>query len=676
MKKFADNRPYLEKQYEQPFAPASGLSLDELKTDFEQHCAANPNEPLILKRAYLMNLVCRKGRIVIEPENMFAGKVEGRTLLDEMRYEYTRKAWTEEFGEWHGWCNVSDLELGIGYMIDYSHICPDWPAILKLGLPGLRDRAAKGDTPLHRAVVMVYEGAMELCRRLGWAQLAERPPQTLHEAFELAYIFHELEENEGEQVRTMGWFDRLYIDFYRNDLKNGTLTRESAKELIKYFWITFWAKTQGKLFGKNFCFGPEINELSSLGMETYYEMNVVDPKLSVRVTPDTPQDFLELCAKNIRDGRTGIVFLNDRVVIEALIKHGRTPEDAFDYIPIGCYEPAVLGKEVSLSGATHLFLANILLHSLKQGCQYTDFNELKSNFYHNLKKASELMAKQQSRCEKIWPRANPIPFLSGTYHECMADGKDVTEGGAKYNTTGTVVCNTADLADSLAAIEYLVYQEKLCSLDELRSALAADYQGYEKLRLTARNRAPKWGNNDDRADKFAIEVAAYVGPLLSTLDNGRGGKFTPSIYGQLVVERGSETGAFPSGRKAGEPLSQNMDAAIGMDRNGITALMNSALKIDYSEYPCGTCLDLMLHPSAVKGGDGIKTLLSLVRAFIARGGSGLQFNIFDAATLRDAQIHPEAYSNLQVRVCGWNARFIDLTPEAQETFIAQAEAMI
>ena len=104
--------------------------------------------------------------------------------------------------------------------------------------------------------------------------------------------------------------------------------------------------------------------------------------------------------------------------------------------------------------------------------------------------------------------------------------------------------------------------------------------------------------------------------------------------------------------------------------------MNSALKIDYSEYPCGTCLDLMLHPSAVKGGDGIKTLLSLVRAFIARGGSGLQFNIFDAATLRDAQIHPEAYSNLQVRVCGWNARFIDLTPEAQETFIAQAEAMI
>ncbi len=675
MKKFDENRTYLEKQYEQPFDPASGLSLDELKADFERHCAANPDEPLILKRAYFIDLICRHGRIVREPENMFAGKVEGRVLLDAMRYEHTREVWTEEFGQWTGWCAVTDLEIGIVYMIDYSHICPDWPAILQLGLPGLRDRAAQGDTPLHRAVVMVYEGTMELCRRLGWPQLAERPPQTLHEAFELAYIFHELEENEGEQVRTMGWFDRLYIDFYRRDIAAGRLTRDSAKELIKYFWITFYAKTQGKLFGKNFCFGPEINELSYMGMEVYHEMNVVDPKLSVRVTPDTPQDFLELCARNIRDGRNGIVFLNDRVIIDALTKHGRTPEDAFDYIPIGCYEPAVLGKEVSLSGATCLYLPNILVHMLKEGREYASFDELKSDFLRALKETTRYMAEQQSRCEKIWPRTNPVPFLSGTYQECMTSGKDVTEGGAKYNTTGNLAAHIADYADSMAAIEYLVYQEKLCTLDELRAALAADWKGYEKLQLLAKNRAPKWGNNDDRVDRFAVEVAEFIGPYLSTLDNGRGGKFSPSIYGQLVVERGEFSGAFPSGRNAGEPLSKNMDAAIGMDRNGITSLMNSVLKIDYTDYPCGTCLDLMLHPSAVKGDDGIEALAAIVRTFIGQGGSGLQFNIFDAATLRDAQVNPQAYTNLQVRVCGWNVRFIDLKPEAQATFIAQAEAM-
>ena len=118
-----------------------------------------------------------------------------------------------------------------------------------------------------------------------------------------------------------------------------------------------------------------------------------------------------------------------------------------------------------------------------------------------------------------------------------------------------------------------------------------------------------------------------------------------------------------------------MYACTGMDRRGVTSLMNSVLKIDMTDFPCGTCLDIMLHPSAVTGDDGLATLVAIIRAFIAGGGSGLQFNIFDVATLRDAQLHPDKYANLQVRVCGWNARFTDLTPEAQQTFIDQAAAM-
>ena len=118
-----------------------------------------------------------------------------------------------------------------------------------------------------------------------------------------------------------------------------------------------------------------------------------------------------------------------------------------------------------------------------------------------------------------------------------------------------------------------------------------------------------------------------------------------------------------------------MDSVIGMDRNGITALMDSVLKIDMEQFPCGTCLDIMLHPTSVRGGEGEKILVSLIRNFIAHGGSGIQFNIFDAAVLRDAQAHPEKYANLQVRVCGWNVRFTDLDPEAQDTFIRQAEGL-
>ena len=142
-----------------------------------------------------------------------------------------------------------------------------------------------------------------------------------------------------------------------------------------------------------------------------------------------------------------------------------------------------------------------------------------------------------------------------------------------------------------------------------------------------------------------------------------------------MVEVGKQIGALPSGRLAGEPMSKNLDSVIGMDRGGITALMESVLKIDMRQFPCGTCLDLMLHPSSVSGSEGLQNIIHLIRTFIKHGGSGLQFNIFDAEILKDAQKNPEKYDNLQVRVCGWNVRFVDLTVEAQETFIQQAEAM-
>ena len=410
-------------------------------------------------------------------------------------------------------------------------------------------------------------------------------------------------------------------------------------------------------------------------MEVYHEMNTVDPKLSVRVTADTPLDFLELAAKNIRDGRNGIVFLNDKIVIQGLVKHGRSREDAENFIPIGCYEPAVLGKEISTSGATHVYLPAIVLQVLRSGKEYSSFEAFKQAYFETMKEDVLLLQQQQCRCEKLWPEVNPSPFLSGSFKRCMETGRDVSQGGVEYNSTGCVISFFAEAVDSLAAVEYLVYRRKLCTLPELREALAADWNGWEPLRMSARNRAPKWGNNDERADQIGREIAEFVSPLVNGQENARGGHLFASLYGQLVVERGKQIGALPDGRKAGTPVSKNMDACIPMDKNGITSLMNSVLKLDYTAFPCGTCLDLMLHPSAVHGEEGIAVLVAIIRSFIARGGSGLQFNIFDSETLRDAQRHPEKYTKLQVRVCGWNVRFTDLKPEEQNTFIAQAEGI-
>ena len=677
---FDELRPHLEKQYENAVFSADDCWTEaQLRQAWETHKRENPDEERILSRAFLTALILEHAPVAVETFNPFPGKLQTFGILQEdlkAGYELAREKVPGVV------TSNRDFELGIVWMVDRSHAAPDWKNLLRLGLPGLIRRAEGGASPFRRAVVTVYKALAEFCRRVAringnavYAEIAEHAPRTLHEAFALAYVLHDAIEYSGEEVRTMGRFDELYVDFYRADLAAGRLTRDSAKELLKCFWIAFYAKYQGRRFGKNFCFGPEFNELSYLGMETYYEMNTVDPKLSVLVRDDLPRAFAELYVRCIRDGRTGIVSLNYDVIVEGLIRHGRTPEDARRFVPIGCYEPAVAGKEISCSGATHLFLPAVVLGVLASGVDHPTFDDFRTAFLERIRKVCVLMGEGQVLCDLAWKYVNPVPLLSGTFDSCLEKDRDISDAGALYNSTGCVISYLADAVDSLEAIRHLVYERKLCTLPELRKILKDNWQGHEKLRAAVLRKAAKWGNNDPRTDELAVETATFAANVLSHLPNGRGGFFFPSLYGQLVVENGKKFGALPSGRLAGEPMSKNLDSAIGMDRNGITALMDSVLKVDMRQFPCGTCLDIMLHPTAVRGEEGLRILESLIRTFIAHGGSGIQFNIFDAAVLRDAQAHPEKYENLQVRVCGWNVRFIDLAPEAQDTFIRQAETL-
>ena len=678
--RFSENRVRLEKQYERAEYCVEG-AWDEarMRSEWSSWKAAHPGEDRAVERAVLTRLLLEHAPVAVEKWNPFPGKFQTFGLPLEDIQEHVRSA--EEVAPGVVVSRL-DLERGCGWMVDKSHVAPDWARLLRLGLPGmLREAEAKPSTPFYRAVRICLEALMRFCRRVAelndnpvYAGLAEHAPQTLYEAFALARVYHDaVELCQREQIRTMGRFDTLYLEFYRNDLKAGRLTRESAKELLKYFWIAFYAQFQGRQFGKNFCFGPEFNELSHLALETYYELNTPDPKLSILVRADMPQDFAELYAKCIRDGRTSIVSLNYDVIVEGLVQDGRARGDAEQFVPIGCYEPAVAGKEVSCSGASFLFLPSILLQLLAENRQYADFDALWRDYLRKIDETADFMQRQQLLCDRVWHHVNPVPLFSASFVSCMERGLDISEAGAVYNSTGCTVSHLADAVDSLAAIRHLVYEQRLCTLDELRRILSDNWRGHERLRRIALVKPPKWGNNDDRVDGMAVEIAAFCARKLKGLPNGRGGRFFPALYGQKVVEHGRQVGALPSGRLAGEPLSKNLDAVIGMDRNGVTALMESALKIDMTQFPCGTCLDLMLHPTSVQGAEGAAILVELIRRFIAQGGSGIQFNIFDAEVLRAAQRHPENYENLQVRVCGWNVKFNDLDAASQETFIRQAE---
>ena len=678
---FEDLRQVVERQYmDVQYLPESGWSEIELRQAWEKHLAENPEEDRLSSRAFLIALILRHAPLAKESQLPFAGKFQTFGLLEEDRLKGIRLAEKMVPGVIH---NGRDLDAGIGWMVDLSHAAPDWKNILTLGLPGLIRRAEGKESPFCKAVVTVYEALAEFCRRTAkvcnnpvYAEIAGHAPQTLHEAFALALVFHDAIEFAHMAVRSMGRFDSLYIDFYRRDIQEGRLSAGEAKELVKFFFMTFYARHQGKLYGKNFCFGPDFNELSRVALEAYYELNTVDPKLSVLVREDIPQDFLQLYVKCIRDGRTGIVSLNCDVVVEGLVRHGRSRADAENFIPIGCYEPAVAGKEISGSGTAHLYLPHVLLHLLDKNRQYVSFDEFKKAYFEEIRQVCTLMQERQILCDMAWEYLMPEPLLSGTMDSCLEKERDISDAGAVYNMTGCVISYFADAVDSLSAIRYLVYEKHLCSLAELNRICKNNWQGQEKMRQMVLRNIPRWGNNDPRIDLLAVELASFVSGVLWSLPNGRGGYFFPSLYGQLVVEYGEDSGAFPSGRLAGEPLSKNMDAVTGMDRNGITALMKSVLKIDMRQFPCGTCLDLMLHPSTVAGEEGIQILSSVIRTFIAHGGSGLQFNIFDAEILREARRKPEKYESLQVRVCGWNSRFNDLTDEAQETFIKQAEALV
>jgi len=672
-------RERLEAQYETAaFDPASGLAKEEFIAALERRRAENPDEPRVLTKAWLLHLLCAKARIAPEPDDPFVGKLEHHGLLLALRREW----WDEERAKEFKDAPPTDPGAWSAQLDCASHVCPDWGELLKHGAVGLRDRAAAGSGVFHQAVAMVFDGVVTLIERFNAVQpgpalaaLAERAPETLHEALQLAYIYHELLELDGAQVRAMGRFDLLYHEFYVNDLKAGRLTREQVKELLKYFWIKFYSKTQGKLFGKPFLYGPDPNEFSHLAFEAYHEMRIVDPKFHVRVAERTPTDFLERVVRCILDGCTSMVVVNNDRQVEMLRRNGRAPEDADDYVLIGCYEPAVQGKELNCSGASTLNLAKAVEQVLASG-DYASFGALKEAYLNALDASFATIADTVRRWERLWPAISPTPLLSGATGSCLERGLDVSAAGADYNTSGCCCIGLADAVDSLAVIEQLVYKEARCSLAELKAALAADWQGFEELRLTAQHCVPKWGNNDERVDHFAVEITDFLGERINHEPNARGGVFQAALYGILpTVQRfGKLTGALPNGRRAGEPLAINTGATVAMDTNGVTSLINSVTKIDLAQFPNGTVLDVMLHPSAVGGEEGIQTIIAVIRSHFEQGGMAIQFNIFDAETLRDARRNPERYANLQVRVCGWNVRFNDLNPEEQNVFIAKAEA--
>lgn len=607
---------------------------------------------------------------------------------------------------------------------DFSHAAPGWEDIMCLGITGLlkrlrtaRDMAenlteeqrefySAGET-VYQAVITLMKrysaAAKELYEATGsermrlvsetCAALAVRAPQSLHEAMQLSVTYYTLLVFlEGVGIRTLGYIDRLFVPFYRKDISSGRLTKEQTVEMLQHYFIKFnamsvLANTPFTLCGVDRHGQSAYNELSELILDVYGALDIHDPKIQIRCEPGIPGSFLKNALALIRKGSSSIVFMNDEVIIRGLCALGEDIEDARRFIPIGCYEPAAMGEEVPCTCSGRINIPKALELVINRGVDMLNGDALSADhgepesfeeFYAALcgvlREFTDRSVALISAFEKHYAELNPSPLFSATFSSCVKKGRDAYVGGAKYNNTSINAFGLAETVDALLAVKKAVYEEKVLALPELREILCSDWAGNEPLRMKIKNLYPKYGNGIAEADALARRLVDDVAGMLNGRPNARGGVYRCGFFSIDACEFfGNITAALPNGRKAGEMLSKNMCAVIGADKKGITTLINSSTKIDYSKIPNGTVLDVVLHESAVRGEDGLDAMLAVLRTYLDAGGHSIHFNVLDPAILRKAQEEPEQYRNLQIRLCGWNVHFVNLNRKEQDSFIRSAE---
>ncbi len=735
---FMKNREAIEEQYRAVrWIEGSGLAPEALlgQANALRDTLAGEGFSRPLIKARVFEFILDRAQLAVTPEELFQDHIRHEFILQKQRREWEREVNAEEplksMVERGNALGKAGLGDGIN---DFGHTVPDWYDIMELGLPGLRDRlsAARAEkeargtlapeqADFYEAGRIVYEAFIRYALRLADAcdaaqegaaapekarlaycsadlrALAGGAPETLHQALQLAYLFHILQEEiEGERLRSLGGLDRVYDRFLTADLAAGRLSEAQAEELFMDFFQKFHALTGDTLFGEPMYLGgtlPDgrsaVNDCTYLILRAYDKLGLANPKFHIRVSKDTPSRFVRAVLACIRGGNSSFVFCSDDCAIPMMLRLGVTLEEAREWVPIGCYEPGILGREVACTGNGGFSLPKCVELALNDGVDmvtgerlgpatgraedFASFDQLMDAVRAQMTAVMDFLMDLIREREKRYMRINPSPLFSATLRECVEAGKDAYAAGAKYNNSSLYVRYNGTAADELAMIKKWVYDRKELTLPRLVEILRSDWAGEEKLRLRMKADPDKWGNDRELPDTLCKEILDFCAAHINGQKNARGGVFKPAAFS---IDRnyadGERLAASADGRRKGEIASRNLGASSTMDRQGVTAHIRSVTKLDHAAYPTGSVLDLVLHPSAVAGEDGMDAFESLVRSYFALGGYAVHFNVLDSRVLERAQREPEKFKNLQVRVCGWNVYFVNLSRGEQDELIARA----
>jgi len=539
-------------------------------------------------------------------------------------------------------------------------------------------------------------------------KIPEYPAETFHEALQAFWFIHlilQIESN-GHSI-SPGRFDQYIYPYYINDVSKDIITREYAQELMECLWIKFNEiiklrdKVGSKAFGgypmfQNLILGgvdkdgnDAINELTYLCMDLTKELKLPQPSLSVRWKLGASEKFMR---KSIDVVKTGIgmpAFFNDEVIVPMLMNLGCSLEEARNYAEIGCVEPQSPGKTEGFYSGGFLNLCKVLeitlnngknpLTGTKLGLQtgenFSDFENFYQAYQKQLGFFIRLQAEADNLIDYIHSKYVPTPFVSCFVDDCICSGKDVREGGARYNFTSPNAVGLANTADALAVIKTAVFEEKTLAYSQLKKIMNDNYIDSEELRLKFLNDYPKFGNDEDAVDFIAKDIATYFCNEFKKIKNIRGGYFQPGLQSisthALLV---NTIGATPDGRKMEMLLADGgCSPAQGRDKSGPTAVIRSVSKLDHYRASGGTLLNIKLHPSLLENEEGIGKMVSFIETYFQMKGQHVQFNVVNTELLRNAQKNPDNYSDLVVRVAGFSVYFTSVDTILQEDIIRRTE---
>lgn len=523
---------------------------------------------------------------------------------------------------------------------------------------------------------------------------------------------------------SFGRVDQYLGKYLERDLENGEITENYAQEIMDLLFLKVaemnkpWGyiatmSNPGYTTGQLMTLGgvkkdgtDASNKVTYMMLQTSGRLMLHTPPLALRIHKNTPKELWETAIETTKIAGGVPTFENDDVIIPAMMGRGHSIESARNYCLIGCVEPGGCGNEWPACGGTgtesYMNLVGGLWLAINNGynpmrnkgiCGMPDRDDPiiqvgePTGYLYEMESMDQVLSayKRQIEFGVKWHASNinsfeyvgrqnlPLPVVSCTMDGCMEKGMDVMFGGAEYNSTGISGVGIGNVADSLYAIDYLCFQNKICTTRELYDALMADWKGYENLQSIVINECPHYGNGDEEADKYVAFASKVFSDAVNSKTGPRG-RFSAGLYPVTInVMHGYKTAATPDGRNAGQPLADGISPVQQHDTNGPTGVLASVSKICQTDFPNGTLLNMKFHPGVMQGEDGIDKLSKLMQTYFDMGGMEMQINIVSTDILRDAQEDPKKYKDLVVRVAGFSAYFVELHPDGQNDLIRRTE---